>query len=113
MKIKAYFKWQRRWYRESNSFFGPEKFADFHDKGYTPYCPGDVCLNLKDSGLHLERAPGCNDVNGRPRNNLWWVRTADPLEDPIRYHSLADLDPTSFPNATAIKYATDLFVSQT
>ena len=51
-------------------------------------------------------------MNGRPRNNLWWVRTADPLEDPIRYHSLADLDPTSFPNDTVINYANDLFVSQ-
>ena len=39
-----------------------------------------------------------------------WVRTDDVNHAPIRYHSVSDLDPTSIPNATAIKYADELFI---
>ena len=109
-EIIAYFNWQRRWYSESAKYFCQEKFVEFCDKGYTPYCPGDVCKSLNDDGLHLERAPGREDENGVFRNNLWWVRTDDANHSPIRYHSVSDLDPTSVPNATAIKYANKLFI---
>ena len=35
-KLKQYFKWQRKWCKESRFYLGGQQFARFSDLGYTP-----------------------------------------------------------------------------
>ena len=112
LKITNYCKWQRRWYVESKYFMGTAKFDQFCDKGYTPYCPGDVCPTLKANGQHLERAPEQQDENGVLRNHVWYICSDGGNQEPQYFHSLKDLEISDFPNAMASKYADALFVHQ-
>ena len=110
-RIKAYFRWQRRWYSESE-YYKEEDVRQLKVQGYTPYCPGPVCSLFIDNGLHVERAPEAIGDDGIRRDNLWYVYDHAGDESVLHLHSLDDLDVTTRANAIAIRYANNLFVAR-
>ena len=110
-KLKTYFRWQRRWYRESD-YFKEEDFRKYQGMGYSPYCPGPVCSLFMENGLYVDRAPATVGLDGSPRNNQWYVYNDQGDESLLKTHSIEDLDPTSRANFIAIQYANDMFVER-
>ena len=85
--------------------------------GYTPFCPGPVCMHMLNRGQFLRRAPSVKEDDGTVVYNLWWVCDPDwsfdvDVEGNRQYHKVSDLDPTSLANAAAIAFANDVFIMQ-
>ena len=113
-KLINYERWQKRWYVESKRhWMGSERFDRFKEAGYTPLCPGkNLFPSLRDNLQHLERAEPRVDENGILRNNCWDVCSDVGSQEPIRPHTILDLEISDFPNAMAIKHANILFMHQ-
>ena len=111
-KLVSTIKWQRKWYRECAHYAGDHWIAAHYDSGYTPFCPGPVCKGIRKAGYYVERADPHVDRQGVRWNNLWRLRSheEESVPNPVRLHTLNDLDAATLPNSVITRTANTLFM---